>query len=72
VFNLSVADIPEYFANGILVHNCSDAALYAWRYAWNHLSKPEELAPQPGTEAEALVLMAARRRQATLRAQDDA
>ena len=27
VFNLTVADVPEYFANGVLVHNC-DAARY--------------------------------------------
>lgn len=27
VFNLSVADCPEYFANGILVHNC----FWSWR-----------------------------------------
>lgn len=23
VYNLTVADQPEYFANGVLVHNCS-------------------------------------------------
>jgi len=27
VYNLSVADVPEYFANGILVHNCIADAL---------------------------------------------
>jgi hypothetical protein len=27
VYNLSVADVPEYFANGILVHNCMADAL---------------------------------------------
>lgn len=30
VFNLTVANVPEYFANGIRVHNC-DAARYACR-----------------------------------------
>jgi hypothetical protein len=29
VYNLSVADIPEYFAQGVLVHNCISDAL-AW------------------------------------------
>lgn len=38
VYNLSVKDKPEYFANGILVHNCSDAALYLFRAATNWAS----------------------------------
>ena len=29
VFDLQVNDIHEYFANGILVHNCLDALRYA-------------------------------------------
>jgi phage terminase large subunit len=29
VYNLSVSDTPEYFANGILVHNCYDMTGYA-------------------------------------------
>lgn len=29
VYDLSVADVPEFFANGILVHNCADALRYA-------------------------------------------
>lgn len=29
VFDLCVNDIHEYFANGILVHNCLDALRYA-------------------------------------------
>lgn len=44
VYNLQVADTPEYFANGVLVHNCS-------RYLLNELPdplpQPEE--PQPIT-----------------------
>lgn len=31
VYNLTVGGVPEYFANGILVHNC-DAGLYAARW----------------------------------------
>lgn len=31
VFNLTVKDCPEFFANGILVHNC-DAMRYIARY----------------------------------------
>lgn len=37
VFNLTVAGEPEYFANGVLVHNC-DATRYAIRYIDAHLS----------------------------------
>lgn len=44
VFNLSVAGIPEYFANGILVHNCADSALYGWRAAHAYIERP---APGP-------------------------
>lgn len=40
VYNLSVSEAPEYFANGILVHNCSDATLYGWRYARNWSNEP--------------------------------
>ena len=29
VYNLTVDEVPEYFANGILVHNCMDAIAYA-------------------------------------------
>ena len=36
VFNLTVAGQPEYFANGILVHNC-DSARYVVRYVDTHL-----------------------------------
>lgn len=32
VFNLAVDEVPEYFANGFLVHNCADAARYASFY----------------------------------------
>lgn len=28
VYNLTVAGQPEYFANGLLVHNCADATRY--------------------------------------------
>ncbi len=36
VFDLQVNDIHEYFANGILVHNCLDALRYA---AWTRFGK---------------------------------
>jgi hypothetical protein len=29
VYNLTVPDCPEFFANGVLVHNCYDALRYA-------------------------------------------
>ena len=34
VYNLSVAEVPEYFAQGILVHNCIADAL-AWEASVN-------------------------------------
>ena len=37
VYNLTVADSPEYFANGVLVHNC-DAIRYALA---RHYGRPE-------------------------------
>lgn len=39
VYNLTVENNHEYFANNILVSNC-DAMLYGWRYAYNYLEKP--------------------------------
>jgi hypothetical protein len=35
VYNLTVEGSPEYFANGVLVHNCDAAA-----HAWAALGKP--------------------------------
>jgi len=45
VFNLSVMGQPEFFANGVLVHNC-DAGRYGWetgRQSWWYDVYPEEL-----------------------------
>jgi phage terminase large subunit-like protein len=39
VFNLQVADVPEFYANGVLVHNCT-------RYLCNELGDPDE-EPEP-------------------------
>lgn len=36
VYNLTVGGVPEFYANGVLVHNC-DAAFYAW----NDLTDPQ-------------------------------
>lgn len=39
VWNLTVADCPEYFASGVLVHNC-DALRYGLHSTvneWRHL-----------------------------------
>jgi hypothetical protein len=38
VWALKVSGKPEYFADGVLVHNC-DAALYAWRHCYQYLSE---------------------------------
>lgn len=48
VFNLTVADDHEYFANGILVSNC-DAMLYGWFNGYHFLSTPAKKALMPGT-----------------------
>lgn len=47
VFNIQVEDTPEYFANGILVHNCDEIA--AWRYtdAWDQLQLGLRLGDDP-------------------------
>lgn len=46
VYNLSVSDVHEYFANGILVSNC-DGLLYGFRASSAHLQEalPPPLAP---------------------------
>lgn len=48
VYNLSVKDKPEYFANGVLVHNC-DAALYSFRYIKSYHFEEK---PKPKTKLE--------------------
>jgi hypothetical protein len=50
VYNISVCDVNEYFANGILVHNCADSALYNWREALNYTAQPEKPKPLPNSE----------------------
>ena len=51
VYNLKVKNGPhEYFANGILVHNC-DSTLYAWRYCKHYIknvAKPR--IPDPNSD----------------------
>ena len=49
VYNLTVADAPEYFANGVLAHNC-DSGVYLWRGVAPY--NTQELPPPPPTEEE--------------------
>lgn len=49
VFNITVEDQHEYFANGILVSNC-DAHLYAWRCGYHYNSEPAVKAPIIGSK----------------------
>lgn len=42
VYNLTVANVPEFYANGILVHNCMDS----WRYAENTIERYWGKAPR--------------------------
>jgi hypothetical protein len=54
VYNLTVLDVHEYFANGILVSNC-DAARYSYNDLQHYLAKQKPTPPPPGTrEAYAL------------------
>lgn len=41
VYNLTVAEMPEYFANGALVHNCLDALRYALHSELAGIAKTE-------------------------------
>lgn len=48
VYNLSVSNLPEYFANGILVHNCTcvaSAALRAFEFSQHTPVRPNPLTP---------------------------
>lgn len=47
VYNLTVEDAPEYYANGILVHNCDEIA--SWRYpeSWDQAMFGLRLGPKP-------------------------
>ncbi|MGZ6360321.1 MAG: phage terminase large subunit family protein [Ktedonobacterales bacterium] len=50
VYNISVEDAPEYFAGGILVHNCDEPA--SWRYGpdtWDMLMFGMRLGDDPRT-----------------------
>ena len=37
VYNLTVEGQPEFYANGVLVHNCMDARRYVLRRFWKQL-----------------------------------
>ena len=50
VFNLTVEDVPEFFANGILSHNC-DAARYGYSDLSHFLAKERVPPPPPGSPA---------------------
>jgi hypothetical protein len=49
VFDLSVDGDPEFFANGVLVHNSSDTLTYARRLI-AHLFETGELGPKPAAK----------------------
>lgn len=56
VYNLTVEGVPEFFANGILVHNC-DAARYSYADLTHFLARVPVDKPKPGTR-EALQIEA--------------
>ena len=49
VYNLTIEDCHEYFANGFLVKNCSDSALYAWRKSLHFVGLKKEKKPPHGS-----------------------
>lgn len=51
VFNLSVEGVPEFFANGVLVHNCT-YGVSDWHAS--HSDAPEEERFKPGTAGQIL------------------
>lgn len=44
VYNLSVAELPEYYANGVLVHNCTDPVRYYGTYFWRNAESGQVIA----------------------------
>lgn len=51
VFNLTIDEVPEFFVNGMLVHNC-DALLYAWRHSTAYAARPAPTKPARGSLEE--------------------
>lgn len=51
VYGIKVLEVPEYFANGILVHNC-DSVLYAWRECRHYFPKTIKV-PKPSAHSQA-------------------
>lgn len=45
VYNLTVEGEPEFFANDVLVHNCSDGALYSYRHLVPRRLEPLKVRP---------------------------
>jgi hypothetical protein len=52
VYSLTVADDPEFFANGVLVHNC-DALIYARTKCLHYHAQPAATPPPPRGSPEA-------------------
>lgn len=46
-----MSGVHEFFANGLLVHNCADAGLYAYRAAWHFLHIDVKPKPDKGSAA---------------------
>lgn len=62
VYNLHVDGDEEYFANGILTHNCSDSLLYAFRASSAFREALGIPKPPPGTDAAMSLQLAERRK----------
>lgn len=50
VFNLTVDGVPEFFADGVISHNC-DAGRYSYNSMNHFLSTERQEKPKPGTTA---------------------
>lgn len=49
-YDLTVEGVPEFFANGICVHNCSDAGLYSHRHLNHYMFREGQKDDRPPIE----------------------
>lgn len=70
VFNLSIADVHEYYASGVLVSNC-DAAHYVIELAnqWTREQAPK--GPEPGSKEARLAEMQKYKKDAIARGEQE-
>lgn len=55
VYDIAVEDAHEFFANGVLVHNCDELASWQYWDAFDQLSFGLRIYPAPGVEPQCIV-----------------